>query len=568
MFKNWFLLASVSCGVGFGSTFLISRNLQQSALAGLGTVPAVAASLTILSRQRRKEIEHQVAKSRLGLDSLREQEKLTRKEIDRQVAESRLSLDDARQQEQLLKDNCRKISAHGQKLQTGCTQLRQEVDRLDAKVLDRQNNLQTTQAQLAQIQAQIQLESAAIHQYSANKQQLKAKIADLQQEISVLSVQKQEQEILFNRLVVDISTKQTNLFKLDAEIIKKQADLAKIAADLVQAATREQSAIDSAQIAQLALSNIKAQIHKNSAIEKHLNVKITALQNQAKILQAEIASYKVDRTQVQQQISVLKKQEGQISTSVNDLNLSVEEQTSSLYDLNLEIWNKQQYKANIDSEITELENSIFLFSSHTTGEIVNIKIADLYRRWQEVSQQVSQLEDKGNKPSIIKPDPVIEPESPIITSEWETHLTNSPYLPVFQHIDRWGSITESEVNNILGSPRIGRQFNREFREYYQYLPFSIRVETSNNSRRYVKEIITIAESQNLLYLPQPEIVDRHIETDRYVYEPENNVIQDSSFDNESQSDDYLTERIIHTYPVCLFCERPPMPGQDRCNNCN
>jgi chromosome segregation ATPase len=159
MFKNWFLLASVSCGVGFGSTFLISRSLQQSAWAGLGTVPAVAASLTILSRQRQEEIDRQVAKSRLSLDDLQQQEQLVTGQL------------------QLKESSCREISAHGQKLQTAFTQLKQDVNRyreeqtglekeinslvlqrqaqesalvrLDAKVVDRQNNLQTTQAELA-----------------------------------------------------------------------------------------------------------------------------------------------------------------------------------------------------------------------------------------------------------------------------------------------------------------------------------------------------------------------------------------------------------------------------------
>jgi chromosome segregation ATPase len=501
MSKNWFLLASVSCGIGFGSTFLISRNLQQSALAGLGTVPAVAASMTILSRQRRED--------------------------DRQVAESRLSLDDARQQEQLLKDNCRKISAHGQRLQTGCTRLRQEVDRLDAEVLARQNNLQTTQAQLAQIQAQrqlsidyvgqsnLQLQSIrdAIHQYTATKQQLEAQITDLknqdqslktilvdkkvdlrgieyqisqkedrrnqissqisgldlqkqslQQGISALSLQKQDLEVLFNELVVDISTKQTNLFELDAKIIKKQADL-------VQAATREQSAIDSAQIAELALSNIEAQIHKNSAIEKHLNVKITDLQNQAKSLQAEIASSKVAQTQVQQQISVLKKQAWQISTSVNDLNRSVEKQESLLDDLDLELCNRRQVEKDINSQINKLEQKI----SQLEKEEILLKTA-------------------GN--DLISP--VYKNEIP---EKWGNHLIfeNNPHLRVLKHIDVYGTITELEI----GTAREQRQFNIRFDEYLEYLPFSI----SNREGRYLKiakERIIITDVQNPADLAQLE----------------------------------------------------------------
>jgi hypothetical protein len=58
--KNWFLLTSISCGVGFTFTLALSKNLQQSALAGLGTVPAIATSLTMLARQRKEEIERQI----------------------------------------------------------------------------------------------------------------------------------------------------------------------------------------------------------------------------------------------------------------------------------------------------------------------------------------------------------------------------------------------------------------------------------------------------------------------------------------------------------------------------
>jgi chromosome segregation ATPase len=212
MFKNWFLLASVSCGVGFGSTFLISRNLQQSTLAGLGTVPAVAASLTILSRQRREEIERQVAQSKQQLQltnascsEISAHRQRLQEEIDHQVAKSRLGLDDAKRQEQLFKDKCREISLHGKTLQAeletaiNSLVLRKQTQessliQLDAKVLDKQNNLQTIQAELARIQTQkeseidsarqsnSQLQSirAAIHQYSATKQQLETQITDLQ----------------------------------------------------------------------------------------------------------------------------------------------------------------------------------------------------------------------------------------------------------------------------------------------------------------------------------------------------------------------------------------------------
>jgi chromosome segregation ATPase len=582
MFKNWFLLASVSCGIGFGTTFLISRNLQQSTLAGLGTVPAVAATMTILSRQRREEIERQVAKSRLGLDDVREQVSIAISEkqanldkiaIDLVQAEVRKqSAIDSAQKSKLtlanIKEQIYQNSAIKEKLRVEITDLQNKEASLKTILANHKVDLSKIESKISQREEQrnkVSIEIANLDISLKQKQSLFQNIDRqqqlLHQEISDLLLKNQDQKVLFDNLVLNISTKKNELFKLDTEISRTQAALAKIAIDLVQAEARKQSAIDSAQRSQLALTNIQEKIRQDSAIKEELKLKITDLQNQAESLQAEISTQNVYRTAVQQQISVLKEQQDQISTSVNDLNRSVEEKTSSLDDLNLEIWNKQQYKANIYSEITELENSISLFSVHTTGDLLNTGIADLYKRWLEVSQQISRLEDKENEASIIAPDLVIEAEPSIIAEEWESHLVNNRYLPVFQHIDKWGSITEGEVNDILGNARTGRQFNREFREYYQYLPFSIRVETSNNSSRYVKEIITISESQNLLYIPQQKIVDLHTE-------PEDDVIQYSNTNNESQSDDYLAERMIHTYPVCLFCERPPMPGQDRCNNCN
>jgi septal ring factor EnvC (AmiA/AmiB activator) len=81
MLKNWVMLTSLSCGIGFGSTLLISRNLQQSTLTGLITIPAVVASITVLSRQRKEEIDRQTANLKIRLDILQQQENLIAKQL-------------------------------------------------------------------------------------------------------------------------------------------------------------------------------------------------------------------------------------------------------------------------------------------------------------------------------------------------------------------------------------------------------------------------------------------------------------------------------------------------------
>lgn len=66
-------------------------------------------------------------------------------------------------------------------------------------------------------------------------------------------------------------------------------------------------------------------------------------------------------------------------------------------------------------------------------------------------------------------------------------LANDAVVQVFRHIERFGSITESEVTTILGSPRAFRRFSSEFERYATMVPFRVGIEMGANGKRYVKE---------------------------------------------------------------------------------
>jgi chromosome segregation ATPase len=561
MLKNWFLLASVSCGVGFGSTFLISRNLQQSTWAGLGTVPAVAASMKILSRQRKEEIERQVTKFRLSLDNTQQQERLAKEEIERQVTKSRLSLeeierqvaksrsslDDARQQEQLVKDSCGKISAHGQKLQTGFTQLRQEVDRyrvrqaeleqeinslvlhkqtqesllvqLDGKVLDKQNQLETTNTELDRIQAQRQL------QIDSGRQ-------------SNLQLQSIREDIRQNSVIKE---------ELESQFIELQNQLQIL------------------QQSKLTLANIHEELTKHSVNRENLKAEIAALEKREENLQAEIAAQKVEHTELQQQLSVLKQQKEQVSIAVDSLDRSVKDRQSLSNDLDLEILNRRQIKEDITSQIKELEESILLVSGHEVDEVLNIGVTHLYQQWQAFNLQLSELKEQISQ--------LTQQKELIQSKKWEKNLIfeNNPHLQILAHIDRHEAIAESEVNHILGNSRKSREFAIRLRDYLPHLPFSVRVETSNSGNRYVKAIITIVKPQNLPDVLQPDVVEielSHSQTTGSMPALEALVIQDADFDLRSQSNDDSIERIMPIYNTCRSCERTPMYGHDYCSTCS
>jgi hypothetical protein len=477
MLKNWFLLASVSCGVGFGSTFLISRNIQQSTWAGLGTVPAVVASMTILSRQRKQE-------------------------IDRQVAKSRSSLDDVRQQLQLSESSYREIGSQEQELQAACTQLRQEVERhtlakreLESTIADLENQSDSLPAKIAERELYLE---------------------EIEQHISRLKGEQNQNSIV--------------VVELNKSLSEKQALLQDLELNLSEIRAKREIAIDSAQQSELTLANIHDEITKHHVNKENLKAEIAALENRCKNLQTEIV-----------------------------------EQESLANELDLEIRNRLQVKEDITSQIKELEESILLVSGHEVDEVLDIGVTKLYQQWQAFNLQLSELKEQISQ--------LTQQKELIQAKRWEDNsiFENNPHLQILAHIDRHEAISESEVNNLLGSPRASRQFATRLRDYSPYLPFSVRVEASTSGSRYVKAIITIAKSQNFSNLSQPNVVELelpHRETARYIPELEEQAIQDLTFDNESQSNDDSIERIINTYNTCRSCGNAPIRGQDYCYRCN
>lgn len=75
----------------------------------------------------------------------------------------------------------------------------------------------------------------------------------------------------------------------------------------------------------------------------------------------------------------------------------------------------------------------------------------------------------------------------LIDREWYHNFIDNPHLAILQHIEKHGAIAEAEASNKLGNPRSVRQFANKLEEYTQYLPFAIRVESSPQGNRYLKE---------------------------------------------------------------------------------
>lgn len=74
-----------------------------------------------------------------------------------------------------------------------------------------------------------------------------------------------------------------------------------------------------------------------------------------------------------------------------------------------------------------------------------------------------------------------------ITESWLNDLPEGPIRRVFQHLAQHGSVTETEVAEMLGSAREQRKFARSFENYAARAPFTARIDVVSGVKRYVRQ---------------------------------------------------------------------------------
>lgn len=536
--KNWFLLASISCGVGFGSSFLISRNLQQSAWVGLGTVPSVAASLTILSRQRKEEIERAVRDSH------------------RQVAELTSSL---------------------------ATELAQiEARRQFAIDSARQSDLK------------LQSIHTRIHQYSAAKKQLELQISTLQSQGNRLQSDIAEKKVDLTKIGQQISPLEdrrnrlsTVVGDLDRSIQVKQAFLRDIE-------VRKQSTIDSAQKLDLELQKILSEISQQSAVKDRLGFEIANLKHQWQRLQDEIAEKKVYRTEIEEKISSDEDLRNRLSIAVDGLHQSIQKRQDLLQELGRNISSQttllSQIEVKSQSAIDSAQQSDLGRKTTLELEIASLllqkdehqaSLANLARVIHDSQASVSQLdtsfiskqeqldriineltEIEAIRQSTIDSAAQLDLESQRIQARIHQHSATKEELgvEVARAQYQWSSLQSQITEREAYRTELERQIAR--------LEEALNRNTSLVEDRD-RDFPVSTKSEQLVSWEDHLIADSEllkIEPD--ILELKEQIKSDCFATDEAQSNDNTIERYILNFPMCIFCQRSPMPGNDRCRDCN
>lgn len=75
----------------------------------------------------------------------------------------------------------------------------------------------------------------------------------------------------------------------------------------------------------------------------------------------------------------------------------------------------------------------------------------------------------------------------IAADSWVNEFEDEGVKRFFNHLEKHGTVTDEEAQNLLGGPRKARRFATQFESYAARAPFEARIDVVGNIKRYVRE---------------------------------------------------------------------------------
>ncbi len=463
--KQWLKIGSIAFGVSCVCTLPFTLNLGQSALIGLATMPGLAAGTmlrAVYHRQGRRRGRGKPRLRELQHQSATINEQLQFRHKDRQEIELRISqlhdlaanltdrIDRDNDRHQQLEQQLATLTLYCQTQENIAANLEHKIQDRQASLLEVDTNVNSLKLELAQVRsAQTQVEGANLHHVFALEQQQIA-LAAIQHQIDLCLASKQNlglqiQQIQDRKIVEtrefdeSIAQKHSLLHKLDLAISDRQKSQAEIAIEVDRL-----NSLIAEKTPELAIQDQKL-------ADVRLQLSATELALQARQVELDELAATILATQIPEQQEYPSEHD---RDSLSDRLLQRELKIAQL-----ELSSRQAELDNLEFKLQQKLESV--------GEL---DLADSFQAFEP-------------QPPIINRDL----NEIVCLDEWYDKFIDNPHLTVLKHIEKHGTITESEASKKLGNARSVRQFANKLEEYAQDLPFSIRVESSPKGNRYLRE---------------------------------------------------------------------------------
>jgi chromosome segregation ATPase len=491
-------------------------------------MPGVAASVVVRSRQRQRQIDRQLERGRVRLRELQQRgesltEQLQLRGQDCQKIELRVAqlhslaasltdrIDRDRQQQEQLEQKLATITLYCEEQQAVATKLDRQIQDKQARNLEVDTNFNSLKLELSQLESeQVRLESsnqranlvlgniqAEIDRSSAIKRELERQIRELQsqQQVAASSVDDaiDRQKLVLQELELAIVDRQQTYQDITVKVENLEQIITEKSPELTNQAQRLSNLQSQSIELDLALQHKRSQLEqiesailsKNSSIElniRELEIAQLALRNsvatETEAAQLERLNRQAELDRLEATIQAKREEIDRIedtSLQLSDKQIKLTELDTEIIARNNEIEQCNRELAIVRLELRDRQTEIDNLESIIQAKLELIDEIDL-----DLAKSLQTFEPK---PPIISRDLVVNP----VVGAWHDKFVDNPHLGVLQHIEKHGTITESEASIKLGNARSVRQFANKLEEYAQDLPFSIRVESSPKGNRYLKE---------------------------------------------------------------------------------
>jgi chromosome segregation ATPase len=465
--NQWLKIGSIAFGVSCGCTLPFTRHLGLSALIGLVTMPGAVAAAIVTSRHHQQQGQRQLDRGKQRFQELQHRgailnEQLQLRHKERQEIELKISqlhnlaanlndrIDRDRERHQQLEQQLATLDIYCQAQENLAANLDRKIQDKQACLLEVDTELNSLKLDLGQVQSvQTQVTGANVDVAAAMEQQRIA-LTEIQLQTNTCLATKQELELQIQQLQhlsileaenfdESIAQKHSLLNELDLAISDRQESQA----DIITEVARLNSIITE-KTPELAIQSQKL-------ADTRSQLTATELALQAKQVELDELAATILATQIPEQSEYPSEHE---QDPFSDRLLQRELKIAQL---------------ELSSRQAELDNLEFKLQKKLES-ISELDLADSFQAFEP-------------QPPIINRDL----DEIVCLDEWYDKFIDNPHLPILKHIEKHGTITESEASKKLGNARSVRQFANKLEEYAEDLPFSIRVESSPKGNRYLKE---------------------------------------------------------------------------------
>jgi hypothetical protein len=280
MLKNWFLIASVTFGVGFGTTLLLSKDAKLGAIAGAAGLPGMVLSVAMLKRQRQAEVEAQLFTARTTLTNLQQQEQAINQNIQQQQtayqAASMQCLEIDRQFAALEMQQQGHLAAVN-KLERELAAKQTIADNLAIVTAEKEANVDALEGKLALLHERQQIATASL----LNQQEIEAEIVKFMAARSELMAEIEAQTATKSALALAITQLQAYQAEIQGQIAEDKEICNKAEEYLQQVALESQDKQEDCQ-------ELDVLIKSKSAELNNIRVALTNFQQQKNDAEAAI----------------------------------------------------------------------------------------------------------------------------------------------------------------------------------------------------------------------------------------------------------------------------------------